>query len=250
MKNYLINLDSEIEKRKDYNIPIYRIMPFKRIVEMLKNGEVILTQTKLWDDVYENFLLKSSKYFDDIKINLSEHIDTLYGQCWSLNRETDAMWRIYSTDKLGVKIKTTIAKLTNSALHPDNQDKFHTFSIRIGKVKYDYLKNIKKKYSNFTIVDLISFFEPMLIESQFIKRKEFNHEREVRIIIRKTIPENKIAPKIIKLKIDPNEFIENIIFDPRLDYSDYKIYKEILEKYGFKNNIYKSKLYNFEGLTL
>jgi hypothetical protein len=74
----------------------------------------------------------------------------------------------------------------------------------------------------------------------------------VRLIIQKNtqIKENlnkSIDPNFISLIVDPNDFIEEIILDPRLNSNQAKLYSEILKSLGFRNNIKKSKLYeNFQ----
>ena len=42
--------------------------------------------------------------------------ENLYGQCWTKTRESDAMWRIYSPNKNGVRIMTTPRKLLTALL--------------------------------------------------------------------------------------------------------------------------------------
>lgn len=49
----------------------------------------------------------------------------------------------------------------------------------------------------------------------------------------------------IQLRIEPNEFIEEITFDPRLDNEEFLTYKKIVELLGFVNQINKSSFYDF-----
>jgi hypothetical protein len=87
-------------------------------------------------------------------------------------------------------------------------------------------------------------------ESLFIKRKEFIHEKEVRLIIHKNIDqedENRgIEKNHLKLQVQPNELIEEITFDPRLDDERFKTYKEVIEAMRFTNRVNRSRLYRFD----
>lgn len=48
---------------------------------------------------------------DTKRINTDLQKKTIYGQSWTLDEESDALWRIYSSkENWGVKVKTTIKK--------------------------------------------------------------------------------------------------------------------------------------------
>ena len=75
--------------------PVYRIMPVHRLLECFQKKKLVLVPPKKWDDPFENMLLSAK-----VVIGSGEPSDMLptrdkvYGQCWTLHRETDAMWRI------------------------------------------------------------------------------------------------------------------------------------------------------------
>jgi hypothetical protein len=109
MKENLIFL-----KEKDLDKPIYRIFSFERLKQIFDEQQLTLVKPSLWDDPFENFILNSTGRLPDGRVFEIRFRNTFYGQCWSLTRESDAMWRIYSPDKNGVKVKTTIRKLFSS----------------------------------------------------------------------------------------------------------------------------------------
>ena len=106
MKDNLIFL-----KEKDLDKKIYRIFSFQRLKEIFDEQKLTLVKPKLWDDPFENFILNSTGILPDGRCCSFAFRDHYYGQCWSLNKERDAMWRIYSPNKDGVKVHTTIRKL-------------------------------------------------------------------------------------------------------------------------------------------
>jgi hypothetical protein len=102
--------------------------------ELFERSELVLVRPKLWEDPSENFLLRCNLELDTGKrIDLRNEERQFYGQCWSLKRETDAMWRIYSPQKNGVKIKVRSGNLL-SCLYPDSGDNFIGLKAWIGKV--------------------------------------------------------------------------------------------------------------------
>lgn len=84
-------------KQPDYSTKIYRIFSTNRLIELFEKKENALVKPELWDDPFENFILKIPEKGSKSKPNKRG-----YGQCWTLNFESDAMWRIYSPDKKGL----------------------------------------------------------------------------------------------------------------------------------------------------
>ena len=73
----LINLTE-----KDLDKPVYRIFSMKRLEEMLINKELVMPKVNSWDDVFENFFLKSNFSIDEDEIiELKEDSDLIFGQC-------------------------------------------------------------------------------------------------------------------------------------------------------------------------
>lgn len=75
------------------------------------------------------------------KERLNHQCMRYYGQCWSLTKDSDAMWRIYSNHKDGVRIKTTVGKLISELEQTRGMIAVVPY---FGKVKY-YSK-MKLKY--------------------------------------------------------------------------------------------------------
>lgn len=98
----------------DFTTYIYRTIPLSRLFELFQDQENTLVKPSLWEDTFENFVLKT-KLKNELNevIELNIH-DRMYGQCWTQEKSSDAMWRIYSPDKRGVRIRTTIAELLES----------------------------------------------------------------------------------------------------------------------------------------
>src|SRR3990172_3540769 len=140
MKNNFVNIDNP-------DLYIYRVFKANRLIEMFKTKKLVLVKPELWDDPFENFLIKSSTPLPSGGIMSFRGVaDCFYGQCWTLNQESDAMWRIYSPDKNGAKVKTTIRRLHKAIYNPNNE--FASLSCYIGKVMHMTEEEIRKMFAD------------------------------------------------------------------------------------------------------
>ena len=218
---------------------IYRIISLERLLELFVTKKNTLVKPKMWEDVFENFILKSRVKLLSGEIAEYNYHDHMYGQCWTLHKASDAMWRIYSSAKKGLRIRTTIRKLANSLeiAHPSLPE----FRCRIGKVKYLSEKKLMK-VANSTFDDSgIGVDE--LFRSLLVKRRAFVHEREVRALYDE-FDDNSFSSDLYRYEIDPHDLIEQIMIDPRRTYEEFLGIKEIIQKAtGFRGEIRRSPLY-------
>jgi hypothetical protein len=164
---------------------IYRIFSTKRLFEMFEKRSNGLVRPKCWDDPFENFILNAVQKLPTGEVAHFLFKDTVYGQCWSLHKETDAMWRIYSKEKNGVKVKATVRNLFQSLY--DVAGAFRELGVFIGKVSYRPESELLKQLTNTNFV--VKSDGSGVAESLLLKRTEFKHEREVRLVL--TDPEKK-----------------------------------------------------------
>ncbi|HKI55431.1 MAG TPA: DUF2971 domain-containing protein [Anaerolineales bacterium] len=233
--NY-INLKSE-----ELDKPIYRIMPVQRLLQCLDTNKLVLVPPRKWDDPFENLLLSAQVETSSGELgNMAPMRDSIYGQCWTLHRETDAMWRIYSHDKSGAKIRTTPRKLLSALASSKQPMSYHTCFI--GKVEY---KTQKDLIDSLKAIDLLESSGAGLAQSLLYKRREFSHEKEIRLIY------SEGSKDICPFNINPNELFEEIVFDPRMDRLMYEAYKKAVTGSGFVNRVAQSVLYRPpEGLRI
>jgi hypothetical protein len=131
--------------KKDYDKPIYRIIGKDRLMELFQKEKNTLVHPSKWDDPYENFILKSKVRMKSGEVKAFDLHENVYGQCWSRHKASDAMWRIYSPNKDGIRIKTTISKLLSSLYYGGINKP--SWSCVIGKVEY-LTENKLNKYAN------------------------------------------------------------------------------------------------------
>lgn len=208
-----------------------------RFIEILKDKQLTLVKPHKWDDPFENALLKSA--FDvSGEIVGFEAKDSVYGQCWTQHRETDAMWRIYSHDKNGIRLSTTPRKLLD-ALKASVTNRHPELSCFIGKVQYKYKSDLIKALGAISLLDTNG---SGLAESLLYKRKEFSHEKEIRLI--HIGEDGKCLNDIFKFDIDPNFLFDRILFDPRMDETVRKNHIKEIRKLGCATELKRSTLYD------
>ena len=235
----------------DLDLPIYRIFPFESMLEMLNSNSLTLVKTRIWEDPYENILLKCNATMQDgTSVNLNGLQEHIFGQCWTLYPETDAFWRIYSHIKNGLRIKTTVRKLLD-VIFDDRSYATLTTSF-IGKVEYDSIQNIINTLSDPNYIDSIlrDTTGQGLVKAQLIKRIEFEHEKEIRLLYNVDSSSPDIQNDIKSFVINPNILIDDIMLDPRISSRYENIYTQTIRNLGYQKPIIKSQLYNFTPINI
>ena len=229
-------------EKGDLTRSVYRFVSFDILLQMLNERSNYLVKTSLWEDTYENFMSKENIKYHGKTFNLKGVIDRVYGQCWTSKKTSDALWRIYSPDKKGVRIKTTLANLDQICKENERQGAF-----LLGRVQY---------YSQGVIEDSLHSLPEisrehlgrLITRSYFVKRNSFSHESEYRLLFFA----EKRGTNVKSYQIDPYSFIENIYFDPRADESYVnRCTKILVEAFSFpKARIHKSQLYSFTPIDV
>lgn len=211
-------------------------MPIHRVLQALAERQLALVKPMKWDDPFENALLASPFETVDGEVCTFSAKDSVYGQCWTLHRETDAMWRIYSANKDGVRIASTPRKLLTALEKSSTIDP--KISCFIGQVTYLSNPDLLKKLGG---INLLSTDGLGIAESLLYKRREFAHEREIRLIY--SGEDGKCNSDIYPFSVDPNEAFDSLTFDPRMDAELRNAYQLAFKEKGYSGKIATSTLY-------
>ena len=218
---------------------IYRVFPRHRFFELFEERKNALVWPTKWDDPFENFILRSPvRTASGEKGEFGFH-KYLYGQCWTLHKRSDAMWRICSPEKDAVRIRTNVGKLIDSLSEANKGSE--TDRCFIGKVTYPTDAKLRK-FARTVFKDGLT--TEAVARSLLVKRNAFEHEDEVRLIYfegDQTVHENGVY----KYPLDPHVVFDQVMIDPRMSYKKYVSFKkEIIEKTGFDEaRIKRSLLY-------
>lgn len=236
---------------KQKQMPLYKFYNIRALTPLLTNHMLYIDRVNTWEDVYENFFLKAHLFHKSLRapIVTDQIVNAIFGQCWTYAPETDAMWRIYSQNKTGIRIQTNVEKLL-SAIFVDDSCIADTW---LGIINYSSAQDINNYVLKNTKIDSISIWRNLMPQTQFLKRKEFEHEKEFRIIkmIESSTADKIVSYKRLAFEIDIDYFIDSYLLDPRLDDETFMQQKEYLIKLGADpNKISKSDLYSFKPLDI
>lgn len=234
MEDNVIGID-ELDRK------IYRIFSVSRFKELLNTKKLVLVNPEKWDDPFENFFLRANAvessgalvYLDDIA-------KSWYGQCWTFTEDSDALWRIYSSKKDGIRVMTTVRKLFS--LIWNETDDFKSLNYFIGAVEYKDRNEIEEFMNNTSFWDIAlggqnDGFAKLLC----MKRNEFNHENEVRLLIHDNNKHGKDG--CFEVDIEYQNIFDEICLDPRLEDSEFANLKTEIEPLAGSIPITQSGLY-------
>ncbi len=227
--------------------PIYRIYALGRFTTMLAAKQDAVVNPTKWDDPFENFFLERTEIMDNATggtIPLRNLAVDWYGQCWSLNADTDAMWRIYSPNPgvaSGVKVRTTIRKLFANLKATGSVAPYLQFFV--GKVEYLEESDILDLMARLTFTDVMmggqgDRFAGLLC----IKRTAFRYEAELRLLFQDIDPKRG-ASGAFQFSLDANSVFEEVVLDPRLNDNDAAALTTQLQSAGCALPISRSPLY-------
>ena len=251
-----------VESPADNDV-LWRFMSFEKFVNILATGSLFFTRADKFKDPFEGFMPPSvKKIFRDEtnRIEIEQYgpkaqdshlklIDNLRKyimcNCWHYGEEKSmAMWERYYPNNSGIAIKTTMGNLKKSLPRFPN--------VFIGKINYinHYKFEIPKDLSEMS----------MMYAWYFHKRKEYEFEREVRIIIDpdqfitdyfskeisvKDILE-KDAPDIcnagMPYNIDVKTLVGEVITSPHTEDWITETVKDVVRQYNFQFPVSKSGL--------
>ncbi len=220
--------------------PIFRYMTIDRLFEMVSRRELVLRRPHVWDDPFENFLSKTTmlQNGEAIGFNLTNEF---FAQCWTLKKECDGFWRNYCSLSDGVRIETTAAKLVRAVW--DQGNRFVHLQRFVGRVRYLADHELRAE-----LQDCLAYGHPLTDQSNrgcaqtlLIKRTEFSYEDEVRVLA----ADDSVDTDRKSFPIAPCQFIQSILFAPKVMDARCEAYTSWLVRAGFRSSaVSRSSLYD------
>lgn len=244
----------------DNDIILYKYISFNRFIEMIELERLYLTNITLWEDPFEwypiikkfrdeNFGQVFQMVDNNLIFSLPHTLSSLYAQSWTYDHEeSDAMWRIYSQDKLGVRfainLKDIITYIKKSISEKFGED----IVVNHYKVKYREEFDVKNY--------MAANGKKMILTDNNIcefKRSAFEHEKEYRVSC--SLPAFKIfmnqevndtaelakklnnieTPPTIHYKL-PLNLLKEVILDPRASKSHEETFLQYCRKRKFEQH--------------
>ena len=203
---------------------IYRIFPQVRFFELFKEKRNALVQPRKWHDPFENIFLKSPVKAVTGEIRSFSLHDAVYGQCWTRQNASDAMWQIYSKNGDGIRVRTTVGKLIDSlrAAHGDMANE----SCFIGRVRYERDKQLREFGRSMFVGHRGT---EAIAKSLLIKRRAYRHENEVRLVYIAS-SETREDDLVYKYGLYPLEIFDQVMVDGRVSWDDFVRLKNVIAK--------------------
>lgn len=244
--------DRAILDIEDVDRPIYRIFSRERFLQLLDTRSIGLVRTRMWEDPFENFLLHArARLSNGESVGLADLRDRYYGQCWTLNEESDAMWRIYSAEKAtGIKVRSTPRRLFDAVYHTGVEAPQLAFFL--GLVHYLPEKQIAQIMTQPDVARMLLLDSTGLnqVRTLLFKRYEFSHEAEVRMIFRENARDYDRAANVCSFSVDPSQLIQEVVLDPRATPEAIQDLTSEIRAHGFTGTIRQSALYRLPDFEI
>lgn len=212
---------------------LYRIMDFTKVVQIFESQKLYFANPSVWDDPYEQMLKHPMDH-------------AIFAQCWGRLSTSDAMWRIYSKNGMGVRISTTPNKLRETI--KASTDRLG-LKYRLRPVEYKNKVTLNREAKNIELDLRESYTVARAVDMLYMKRDSFRHETEWRAALY-SVSENRTMPKVgLTIPVDPHFLIDNILLDPRAPEELVNAFKFYFErKLKFKGDVVRSALYKVPDL--
>lgn len=232
---------AQISKNLNDDQKIWRYMSLDKLVNLLDTKSLYFSPISSYKetDPFEGLLPKSFRdmLFEQLERSkhdlqqieaISNNIFNILGSytvnCWHQNNhESEAMWQLYSDNKKGVAIQSSIASLKECITSKNAS------SILLTEVQYLDLYSDTPFHSGFDGVKLIPAY----------KRLSFKHEHEVRLIYNSHHSMSQMTPKKISaaiIDIDTSILIEKIYISPYTTEPYGSSVRSILNKFGYPDD--------------
>ena len=146
---------------------LYRILDFSRAVQIFESESLYFAHPQTWDDPYE------------ARVN-HQNSHALFAQCWCQLGVSDAMWRIYSPNHMGVRISTTTKKVSDAVRATTRP---LGYGWEAGPVKYLSQRDLNMRVREITSSIQEKFDLATAVKILYMKREAFTHESEWRATI-------------------------------------------------------------------
>ena len=260
---------------------LWRYISFEKFVNMLDTESLFFTRAYKYEDPFEGYIHKVTRdschnLIDEINFDRGHPTDGvkkleleaivtedeiqkkyIMCNCWHTNNdESMAMWEKYHLRNNGIAIKTTMEKLKNSITD--------AIDVYIGNVEYISREKFQHEYVNQYLNPIILKGHSILYHPYFFKRKVFEYEQEVRVIIdidtitdnifKKLNPDDFLEPNVLleefpdidnqgrRYNVDVNALVDEVIISPYVEDWIVDTVRSASQQYGFNFDVHKSTI--------
>ena len=171
------------------SLTIHKYIPLRFLLVLLREQMLIFRQVSSWEDPYENFFLKQhfvQPGHSDPYVSVENLTKGLYGMSWTSQEETDSLWRIYSPDKMSVRISSTVENLVETVCSEDDK-----WDVWVNAVQY-------KSYEEIT--EWLGQIKTIKERDQFMASLFFTDSSCAKVARKESI-NSVFSPKVYRLSV-------------------------------------------------
>ncbi|RWM29788.1 hypothetical protein [Mesorhizobium sp.] len=213
----------------DLDSPIFRVFPLWFFEMALRTRSLTFVRPSRWDDPFEdvcsNVIMTDQS--SGQQRELIGFLTPVYAQCWSFESNSDTLIRAYSQVSVdpavgrnrspsteGVRVASTPRKMIHAL---NAQAGKHTLAnFYMGKVRYCSSDEISQFVTDgLGAIGAARMGRPdHRADTLFLKSNYYMHESELRILV--IFRDRSVGPEFYNVQFDPNQVIDAVEFDPRL----------------------------------
>ena len=186
-----------------------------------------------WKDPFEKRFIEA-KYFDGKVEKGFRWKNRIFCICMSQTKVSEASWRIYSSDSIGVQLR-----INREVLLDELKNMEEDYYVYIGKAEYMKTDEITRNLSEIpfnppqrTSVNTDTYAARLFM----LKRLAFQYEDEIRIMLVKKDEKNAKYSKGIMMpfQCENTDLVQRIVLDPRIGKYTYNLIRDyFIDKWGF-----------------
>lgn len=220
--------------------PLWRYFRPERFVQALQERQLYFASGREFEDPFEGALFLTPDPPGHDPRSIAHMGESAFEQlrrltkisCWNQGEyESEGMWKLYASERKGVAIRTTAARLATS-LRPFRLMPTYGEEVPVwGTVRYIDLTKEKAHFG-----ELARFF---------YKHAAFASENELRVTISLRLAEefgNSVPERGILVHFDPAELVQEIVLGPDLEHERHAEIRQVCENAGLGALIRTSSL--------
>lgn len=229
----------------DEQVKIWRYMDFTKFVSLIDRRELFFARADLLGDPFEGSLAQANvdlrfRIYEGLPVDMAAKMSRfrrdfrqfVFVNCWHMNdQESAAMWKLYLSSSEGIAVRSTYDRLISSVTGDAP-------TVYVGVVRYaDYE------------ADFIP--EGNLFDALLHKRKSFEHERELRAVVRGELPPDEgsgarfdkpLREGGMYVGVDLGQLIEAVYIAPDAPPWFLELVASVKGRYGAPGELIQSKL--------
>lgn len=250
----------KFQQPADENAKVWRYMDTSKFIWLISNNKLYFPRSDLLEDKFEGSITKITQELRNEK--LKEHPEYspqqiqdyskdnrkgVFVNSWRMDEhESEAMWKLYCPNNEGIAIQTKYSSLTkafNNRFSENDVDNSSKASNVCAHRKY----NNSDELDEYDVGEYVNIYAGCIsykdyerevfpinytFSPQMYKRRSFEHEKEVRMILLNTVQRGEYPPDGFIVDWNALGYIENIYVNPYTPKWYYQVVLKIIKSFA------------------